>query len=434
MNNDRLVKLLAVVGGIMVLGVIGFLFRSPEDTAGKQVKLVVWSTAPKSVFADAFVEYKKNVAKGTSVEFVEKDPRTMRQELIEALASGKGPDIWMTDELSIQSQKNFISVPPSDLLSVRTFTSTYIDAAAQAFIINNNDGAPVVTATPLWADPLVLYWNKELFNRKSIATPPTNWTQLQKDAQALTEIRAGDVISVSGVAMGRSRNIPEFRDVLTLLLAQYGAKLYTSDGKSVFGEHRETPSGTQDPTYQAFRFYSDFGNAGLTTYSWNTQFSNPLSEFQQGRLAMMIAPSSYVETLRQKNPHLKFDIAAIPQLEGASRVITGTRLTAFVVNKTSASKPEAWKLLIWLSGTSGQKLVIKDRVVATVNRSLIGSYPHPEFGTLLNSSALQALHLVDTTPELTNQIFFDAVESIVDRRATVSEAIRIGERRFIEGN
>ena len=217
-------------------------------------------------------------------------------------------------------------------------------------------------------------------------------------------------------------------------MALYGASLYDESGKLKFGEQRVTSSGTQDPTYQSFRFYSDFGNSGLTSYSWNTQFSNPISEFQQGRLAMMIAPSSYVELLRQKNPHLKFDIAAVPQLEGSARAITASRLYGLVINKSSAHQAESWKLAVWLSGPTGQKLVLKERPVAPVNRSLIGTYNHPEFGSLLASSALQSIHLIDITPDQTREIFYDAVESIADRRATVSEAIRIASRRFVEEN
>lgn len=425
-----MVKLLMIVGGVFILGVVGFLFRSPEDPGGRQAKLVVWGTVSDKVFVDAFVKYHDAIAEGTTVNYVQKDERTMHQELVEALASGKGPDIWITDEQLIQKQRNFVATPSSDILSVRTFTSSYIDAAAQAFILANSEGKQVIAAVPIWADPLVLFWNKDIFTRKSIATPPTNWTQLQRDAALLTEIRTGDAIAVSGIAMGRAKNIPEYRDILTLLLAQYGALLYDGNGDPTFGRRVEIGGNTQDPTYQAFRFYSDFGNSGLTTYSWNTQFSSPAAEFQQGRLAMMIAPSSSVTTLRQKNPHLKFDIAAVPQLEGATRSVSGTRLTAFVVNKASKYQPEAWRLLVWLSGSDGQKLILKERPLATINRSLISAFPHPEFGSLLGSSALQATHLVDLTPELTNEIFYDAVESIVDRRATVSEAIRIGEKRF----
>lgn len=434
MNSDRLTKLLMAVGVVLILGVIGFLFRAPADTSGKKVTLTVWGTFPETLLKEAFSEYKNTIAEGTSVDYIQKDTSSMFSDLVQALAAGKGPDMWITDETQIQNERNFIAAPPADVLTVRTFTSSYIDAAAQAFVLNSKEGKQIVAASPIWADPLVLFWNKDLFNRKAIATPPKNWTELQKNAQTLTEIRSGDAISVSGVALGRARNIPEYYDILTLLMAQYGASLYDESGKLKFGEQRVTTSGTQDPTYQSFRFYSDFGNSGLTSYSWNTQFSNPISEFQQGRLAMMIAPSSYIESLRQKNPHLKFDIAAMPQLEGSTRAITTSRLYGLVINKSSSHQTESWKLAVWLSGPTGQKLVLKDRPVAPTNRSLIGSYKHPEFGSLLSSSALQSVHLLDTDPEQTKTIFYDAVESIADRRATVSEAIRIAARRFIEGN
>ena len=433
MNDDRLTKLLAVVGVVLVLGVVGFIFRSPANTSGQKVTLTVWGTVPELTLREAFIKYKELAAENTLVEYVYKDPTTLSRDLIQALAAGTGPDIWMTDELRIQNERNFIASPANDIMSVRTFTSSYIDAATQAYVLKNNEDKEVVSAIPVWADPLVLYWNKTLFNRRAIATPPKNWTELQKNAQSLTEIRSGDAISVSGIAMGRAKNIPEYRDILTLLLAQYGAALYGNNGEVEFGKQRVTNSGTVDPTYGAFRYYTDFGNSGLSSYSWNTQFAMPMAEFQQGRLAMMVAPASSVESLRQKNPHLIFDIAAVPQLEGSTRAITASHIPALVVNKASTKQSESWKMLAWLASPVGQPYVLKERSVAPINRALIGTYNHPEFGSLLSASALQSVHLVDNNPDLSSQVMYDAVESITDRRATISEAVRIGTQRLIEG-
>ena len=215
MNNDRLTKLLIVAGAVLVLGAIGFLFRSPADTSGKKVTLTVWGTFPETLLKESFMEYKNTVAEGTSVEYIQKDTSSMFSDLVQALAAGKGPDMWITDETQIQNDRNFIAPPPADVLTVRTFTSSYIDAATQAFVLTSKEGKQIVAASPLWADPLVLFWNKDLFNRKAIATPPKNWTELQKNSQTLTEIRSGDAINVAGIAFGRARNVPEYYEILT---------------------------------------------------------------------------------------------------------------------------------------------------------------------------------------------------------------------------
>jgi ABC-type glycerol-3-phosphate transport system substrate-binding protein len=91
-----------------------------------------------------------------NVTYVRKDPRTYQADLVNAMASGSGPDLYfMTDDRAISDGAKTMHIPFASL-SQTQFQTTFLDASAP-FV-----GTDGIIAVPLIADPLVLFWNKDL--------------------------------------------------------------------------------------------------------------------------------------------------------------------------------------------------------------------------------------------------------------------------------
>ena len=93
------------------------------------------------------------------------------QTLIEALANGNGPDAIIIPQDSIVHYLDKIEPIPYQSFSQSAFKSAYI-TKAELFLGGNG-----VLAVPFSVDPLVMYWNRDLFANAGIAEPPQYWDE-----------------------------------------------------------------------------------------------------------------------------------------------------------------------------------------------------------------------------------------------------------------
>src|SRR3989344_3265451 len=131
---------------------------------------------------------------------------------------------------------------------------------------------------------------------------------------------------------------------------------------------------------------------------------------------MMIDYASRVDTIRRKNPHLNFDIAKAPQIEGSQIPLTVARIPALFVSKASSHKTASWRFILWLSEEVGAEKMIENLNVAPVSRDLLGRASQKSFWEILRSSSLQARWIHDPDPQGSKTILYDMVESIADAR------------------
>ena len=97
---------------------------------------------------------------------------TLDIDLANAIAQGSGPDLVILPESHIlKNSKLFASIPYS-LISERTFDDTFTQAG-DIFLTDNG-----IAALPFLVDPLVMYWNKDIFATAGVPTPPTTWNDL----------------------------------------------------------------------------------------------------------------------------------------------------------------------------------------------------------------------------------------------------------------
>lgn len=349
-----------VVAVLLIIAAVLFFSGSLlKPTPQKySVDLEVWGLFDDTdAFADMFSNYKKIAPNIRQINYRKLTVDTYKSELLEALASGQGPDIFIIHNTWLPSFQDKLIAAPATILNEQKFRSDFVDVAADDFLANGE-----VYAVPLSIDSLALYYNKDIFNNAGIAVPPTNWDSFRSNVKLLTRVDNFGGISRSGAALGTAYNINRPTDILSMLMLQQESKMSERDRMS-FGD-----AGGKS----ALAFYTEFAKANSQFYSWNPQMHNSLDAFSEGNLAMMFNYSWQIEAIKKKSPKLNFTVAPIPQIPGKSR-INYANYWGYGVSKNKVIKvdaavaqsksilpttnevrvAEAWKLLKFMTAKAG---------------------------------------------------------------------------------
>ncbi len=243
-----------------------------------------------------------------------------KKDLIDALASGNGPDIFMINNFWMPEFENKVAPAPEYLINEQQFRNNFVDVVAEDFFGESGE----IYGAPLSVDSLALYYNKDLFNAAGITSPPANWEELVEDSKKMTRIDDIGDIERSGVAMGTSYNINRSSDIVELLLLQHGAQFPNRSRKNF---NVDANLGND-----VLEFYTQFARSSSPAYSWNKEMHYSIDSFYEGALAMMLNYSWHMETLRSKNAKLNFATAKVPQLSDKNPV-NYANYWSFVVNK-----------------------------------------------------------------------------------------------------
>ena len=168
MSNFRLI-LTAIFAIFIVIGIIMFsLFRGGAG-GGTVDSITVWGIIPESVFIKYIESVNSNKDARISVNYVEKEDDFFDKEFIEALAKGAGPDAILLPQDKILRHQDKIYPIPYGSLSERAFKDAFIE---ESELYLSSDG---IIALPLSIDPLVMYWNRDIFTDALLPQPPAYW-------------------------------------------------------------------------------------------------------------------------------------------------------------------------------------------------------------------------------------------------------------------
>lgn len=301
-----------------------------------------------------------------------------QKELLDALAAGQGPDIFLISNSWVPAFADKIIPAPSvmdpKIISQQKFNSNFVDVAAEDFIDQGK-----IYGVPLSVDSLALYYNKDLFNQAGIATPPENWNEFIADVIKLTKIDSYGNITQSGAAIGTVYNINRPTDILNLMMIQNGTEMVDNDGRATFDKAiYGADSNSFYPGEEALNFYTQFANSKSSFYTWNPSLHYSIDAFSEGAVAMMINYSYNIDTIIAKSPKLNFAIAPVPQFEGKVSVNLAN-YWGFVVAKNATAKTpensatvsndtrikEAWEFLTYFSTKPDGSFVAASSGVST---------------------------------------------------------------------
>ena len=311
-------------------------------------------------------------------------------ELVNAIAEDRGPDVFMVHNTWIRKYLSKIDpLPPQitlpqaistgaikkEIVIRQTTTNTisaldvknkFVDVVADDVIINNE-----IFSLPLYVDTLALYYNRSLLNSAGIAQPPVFWDQFLTASSQLTKISADNVILQAGSSLGTSNNVENAADLLTLLMIQNGTKM-TTDSKTAATFHTAPPEDRNaNPSAEALRFYTDFALPQTTAYTWNKDKQNNLEAFTNGELAFFLGYAYHLPLIKSQTlGKLNFSVAPILQIQGRPPANIASYWTP-VVSKKAKSRDAAWSLLQHMASTAVVPEYLKEVKKPTALLSLI---------------------------------------------------------------
>ncbi|MCX6713875.1 MAG: extracellular solute-binding protein [Candidatus Vogelbacteria bacterium] len=396
-------------------------FKSTSGTAAGEV--VMWGTLSSNFMSavEGNVNTNNNQFK---LIYVQKPAENFENLLIEALASGNGPDLILAPHEMIIRQQNKIQPIPYETVSQRVFQDTFVDGA-KIFATTNG-----FLALPAYVDPLVYYFNKDLYTNAGIINYPKKWEEIVKEQPALTKVDSRNNILQSSVAFGSFSNITNAKDILAMLIMQAGNPIVYDAGDfkrrvSLSESFGYSPS----PAVAATDFFLQFSNPSKVTYSWNRALPEARDVFIGGKLANYFGLASELDTIKGQNPHLNFDTALIPQQSGDSRLTFG-RFYGVAVLRTSKKLATAMGASTVLAGKAPAQVMVDSFGVVPVRRDILATGIADPFRTVFYNSALISRAWYDVNQTETSNIFRRMLDAIIAGQSTTNEAIRLAEEEL----
>lgn len=407
------------VGIIAVLIFGGFLPGFRATTGGSGGTIVVWGTIPEAGLQTLITNINRTYEKSFNIKYVEKKSSTFENDLVEAMASGQGPDLAILPQELLVKHANKIVPIPYTTITARTFQDTYFDGAD---ILMSANG---IMALPLAVDPLVMYYNKDLFSTNGIAYPPSNWSDFLRVENALTKkTEAGNLLQY-GTALGESFNINNTKEILLTLFIQSGDSITNLNNGSVKVTLGQGSDGkTQSPARSAVQFFTQFSDPTKATYSWNRSLPEAQEAFLGGLLGTYFGFGSEMTTIGAKNPHLYYDLSAVPQRDNAPRYTFGRILTLAVMSssKKQAYATAAAQVLVG----AGSAVVFADiSGMAPARRELLAAGTRDPKKDVIYKSALISRAWYDPDPIQSRQIFNDLTTAVTAGRVGPDSAINV---------
>jgi len=416
-------KIIIIVGAAAVFVVLlVIIFGGKPSSCPRPVYLEVWGVYDDpEVFSDIIKTYEKQ-NRCVKIKYVKKNFDDYEEQLLNAFASDKNPDIFMIHNTWLPKYKDKITVLPELLLPFINFRSSFVDVVERDLTREN-----IVYGLPLYVDTLALYYNKDYFNTAGITYPPETWDELIADIDKLTKRGQSGTIERAGIALGTAENINRSTDILALLMLQDGTEMNSSDRQTVtFTRSVSRKTGFYYPGQDALRFYTDFANPSKDIYTWNRQMSYSIDAFTEGKAAMMINYSHHIDTIRSKNSYLNFAVGPVPQLKDREFDVNYANYWAFTVPvNRRASSDEAWKFLVYLTDKENSQKYLTKTKKPTARRDLVDwQQTDLEFWVFAKQS-LSARSWDQIESNKIENILAQAIESVVLGSANVAKALEI---------
>lgn len=324
------ILILLIIGS----GVFGskFFLKYLEDS--KQVEITYWGLWENpSVLKQVIADFEKKNPK-IKVNYQMEMPKEYRKRLTSYINQGKGPDVFRFHNTWVPMLKNVLNPVPSTIMTTSQFSTAFYPVAVNDLVATNT-----IYGIPLMIDGLGLYINEDLFAAAGVV-PPTTWEDIIKVGGLVEKltVKNDQTIITSAIAMGSTKNVENFSDIVALLMLQNDVDLRNPSGKLA----EDTLS-----------FYKSFSNPSDPMYTWNDTLDNSVYAFAMGKVAMILAPSWRVFDIKQINSETRFKIVPVPQLPCVSgspcKPVSWASYWVEGVSEKSKYQKQAWEFVKYLT-------------------------------------------------------------------------------------
>ena len=392
LTSNRLVYVL--IGGIAFLVFVTLIILlsnvGGEQQSREEVTIEFWGVFDDIGVMEESIKGYEALNPNVTVKYTVFPYADYELAVVNALAAGRGPDVWMIHHTWLPKHIDKLAPAPDNVageeepfFTVARFQQEFVDVAAADLLADDR-----VWAMPLYVDTLALYYNKDLFGSAGIALPPKTWTEFNNVIPQLVRKDSNQNIVQAAIPIGTARNVNRSTDILMMLMLQNGVQMTGDQGrgatfaKSVDGQ----PVGENALTY-----YTDFAMPTKQVYTWNDAQNYSVDAFAAGTAAMTLNYSHQIPLVRAKNPRLNFAVAPAPQHD-VSNARNYASYFAAAVTRNSEQSDDAWRFVRYLTQPEGIIPYLNASLRPTARRDLVEQQKHdPDLGVFGCTSTYGAI-------------------------------------------
>lgn len=400
----------------LVAGVASFALYKGGDSSTSLPAVTFWGTFPADTFNGYLAKVNTSLSQPITVNYVQKSPSTFSQEFIAALARGQGPDgVLISADMLLPHYDKLVAIP-FEAFPQRTFIDSFVE---EGNIYLNSAG---IIAVPFTIDPLVMYWNRDMFNAAGIAAYPRYWDEFAAINTKITTKDQNGNIQKSAIALGDFANVTNAREILASLFFQLGNPITRTDKDGYIQSTLKAGRGV-DPD-SAVDFFTKFVNPSDKSYSWNRGMPPSKSAFLSGSLATYFGFASELNDIRAKNPNLNFDVAPLPQIRSDGVKAGYARMNAFSIVRSSPNSNAVFQVISILTNPSALSTLNESLFLPTVRRDVIARGSNNPYIAIFNEAALVSKTWLDGDPNKSRDIFGNMIEAITSGAKSRFQAIQ----------
>ena len=414
MNDNKIIIMVGVVAAILLIVLIfvfAFITKKKESEGPEFIRATInfWGvTENVRAYGNIISQFKATYPNITIKYTFFENEEEYERKLLEAMALGQGPDIYMVRNNDIQRNIDRITPLPITFYRLTDIRRDFPEIVEEDLIRGD-----FIYGLPLYIDTLALLYNKDMFNRAALPFPPETWDEVKQMIPLLAEYEnEGTTIKRAAIAMGgSSRNIKFAKDIIYNLMFQSGSRPPLN------------PTGARP----GLEFYMNFSNPLFDFYTWNEAMPDARTAFAEGRLAMLLDYESGLSAIKSQNPFLNIGIAPVPQLSltNEENIKAYGRYWAYTVSH-QAGQPKniiAWEFILHMTTKAH---VAKNYTESTnrppAHRQLISSKINDPYLDVFARQTLIANSWPDPDPIKTTAIFDENIRNIATGRLTARQA------------
>lgn len=426
---ELLLVVLFIVLGITAMFLLSNYEKKPGNTPGPAVpavgKVVIWGSLPKDVVDVALNQIKADtdVYNGVSYNYVSSDK--FEDTLLRARANDQGPDLVIFSHEKLVDLRSRLVPISQEVMPFRNIQDYYVDGAKIFFLSNG------LYAYPIAADPMLMYFNREILTANGYFNPPSTWESLVNDyLPKLTLLNSDRTIKRSVVAMGAHQNVKNSFEMLSTLMLQAGSAGVKESGGRYTIELNKSVNGTGEPFTSALNYYTRFGNSNDNLYSWNRSLSDDRTSFISGDLVFYFGYASEAKNVQKINPNFNFDVTEVPQDQNATIKRTYANFFGVGQMKNALNPNGAASVLAALGGGSQANAMADAAGMVSVFRGTVQQGSNDYFGRIAYQVTPTALGWLTPNPEVTRDIFGKVIDDVTSNRTSVSGAVTDAQGRL----
>ncbi len=380
-KNSKIIFFL-IIFILLIFYVNFFQNKNNLDNSIKTIQFSSWgSQSEVEIIKPILNEFEKKNP-DIKIEFIH-IPQNYFQKIHLLFASNLAPDVIFINNLYLPVYANAGLLKPFNInLKSDINFSDFFEKSVQALSFNDE-----IYAVPRDVSNLVIYYNKDLFNKYNVKLPNKYWTfsDLLNISKKLTIDTNGDgKTDIWGIS---------FEDTPALFYLPY----LMSEGGGILSDDSKTLIFNSDKSQKGLKFYSNLRNKYHVAPTKAESASETMAQlFLQEKLAMHLSGRWLVPKYKSD---ASFDWGVITFPSGEAGSVVPLDASGWAISKNSKNISEAVKLVEFLSSKESIEKLCKSGLIVPARKDVAkGIFMQSNHNSFNNKAFLDAIQKSKPTP------------------------------------